>query len=91
MKGLPFPAVCAYLGIGLISVVIARGGALLEHSKGPIDDGLAVAAVFLIAWLLSGRRTSLVGSETHEHAGDSLAFRFGKALNRVLRGRRRSA
>lgn len=91
MTGLPFPAVCAYLVIGLISVAIARGGALLEHSKGPIDDALAVAAVFLIAWLLSGSRSSLESAEAHKHARDSLAFRLGKALNRILRGRRRRA
>lgn len=50
----------------------------------------AALTVFLavLAWLLT-RRSSLEGSDGHEKTGNLIAFRLGKALNRVrsrLRG-----
>lgn len=93
MTRLPFPAACAFIGIGLTSVIIARGGweNFSASGHGWLDTAAFILFLFFFAWLLTGRRSSLESAEGHESAGQGFAFRLGKALNRILRGRRRSA
>lgn len=43
----------------------------------------------LIFWLTSPRRDAVGGTASGEGAGEGLALRLGKALNRIRRGRRR--
>lgn len=83
--GLPFPMVCAYIGIAAAGYSLTHGS-LFAYSHGPIDSVMGVAFLFFLAWLLSSSR--LVGADAHEEARKSLAFRLGKSLNKVRRGLR---
>lgn len=85
---LPFPLACAFIGIA-VAGYSATHGSIFAYSRGPIDSALLIAALVLLAWLLSGRRSRLVGADAHEETRKSLAFRMGKALNGIRRGFRR--
>lgn len=76
-------AVGVYFGMKWIS-----GEPIPNH--GTWDLITLAAFILMMCWLLAGRRDRS-DTEGHEHASDSLAFRFGKSLNRVRRGFRRSA
>lgn len=52
-------------------------------------DYSAITATILLIWWLTSRRNSKVDAAAHEGMDNGLAFRFGKALNRVRRGFRR--
>lgn len=85
--GLPFPLVCGFIGIA-VAGYSATHGSIFTYSHGPIDSALLIGFLFFLAWLLSGRRSGLVGSDAHEDAGKSLAFRLGKSLKGIRRGLR---
>lgn len=86
---LPFPLVCAYIGIGLTSVIIARGGweKFAASGHGWLDTTAFILFLFLLAWLLTGRRSSLEGADAHEDTRKLVSFRLGKAFKRALRYR----
>ena len=80
-----FPIVCAYLGMSL-AILLPR---YKEQSWGWLDYTALTLFVLLLAWLLSGS-AGVVRADSHEDAPNLVAFRLGKALNRVrsrLRGR----
>lgn len=81
-------AAAACVSIGLVSVVIARGGDLSRASHGTLDFLMFCGFVVLLWWLLSDFGTGK-DARAHEEPDKSVLFRLGKALNRVLRGRRR--
>lgn len=85
---MPFPLACAYIGIAAAAYSFTHGS-LFAYSHGAIDSALLIAFFFFFAWILSDRRSGLVGADGHEEARNSLAFRLGKSLNRI-RGRLRS-
>lgn len=48
------------------------------------DYAAIIGLILLLWWLLSPRRSGLIGADGREDTSNSLPFRLGKALNRVL-------
>lgn len=74
-------------GIATLSTLILSVGLVLWKNGGINSHGIADAlmfAVFLVffAWLLLPRRSK---DAHHEHPGQFIAFRLGKALNGIFR------
>jgi hypothetical protein len=59
----------------------------VSHITGWLDWTALGLFVLLLGWLLSPAR--LVNADSHESAGNGIAFRCGKALKRVLNHRSR--
>lgn len=62
------------------SLVIWKNGGLNSH--GPLDTAMFIAFLAFLAWLLTPARNKSGG---HENPDKGIAFRLGKALNRIRR------
>lgn len=83
--GLPFPMVCAFIGIA-VAGYSATHGSIFAYSHGAIDSVLLVLFLVFLAWLLSGSDEPVDGT-AHDHSSQSIAFRLGKAFKRAFRNR----
>lgn len=87
MRKLTFGMIFAYLAISAAFALPKYDTSLWDYRDAAALTGLAV----LLIWLLSPSRSDgLLHPNGHERPSDSVAFRLGKRLNRVLRrlGRR---
>ena len=84
-----FAAACSFIGMA-VALYTYRHGSLFAYSHGTIDSILLVLFLALLAWLLSGRRSSLSSANGHEDTRKSFAFRLGKTLQRTFWNRARS-
>lgn len=68
----------------LCLIVWKAGGisGLLEHSRGPADTAMFVAAVLFIGWLSLPTRKKPASEQSVDNG---LALRLGKSLKRVFR------
>lgn len=83
MANLTSGQVGAAVGIGVASIAVKGGDWPVMDWR----DYTAFAVLgLLLLWLLTPRR---VRADAHESAGNGIAFRFGKALNRIFRRRNR--
>ncbi len=74
-----------------IAIAVAAGqGRISTHGWDWRDYSAILLLLILLWWFLkpSGRDV-LVDDITHNHARNGIAFRFGKALNKVWRGFKR--
>lgn len=74
-----------------IAIVVAAGQGRLNAQGWDWRDYSAIALLIALLWWLlkPSRPHSLVDGAAHDHARKGIAFRFGKALNRIW-GRLRS-
>ena len=78
---------------GALSVLLMLAGIQISShglpNHGPIDIAAFVAFLFFTAWLMS---SPVRGDDPahHQETRNGIAFRLGKALNRILRPHKRS-